>query len=690
MSDFSSVSYSGFWLIPSPLIEINKNYITTNDGRKLSVSYDLTLTGKISSQRGSPTSLYNFSNDGYDTTPETPTADNKLANILRKQKALTQLFSNEGQILRVQSPSAASGIYCFPRINKISFPADIWVEVSDYTINMTADRIYGPNGEYDTDVQHGEFVSSASENWALNNLDTPYTYELKHTISAVGKRVYISGKIVNQPFEYARSFCLNQLKADYITSGVFSPNAGSGIFADSAMFTTGFDMTNLNLYNEQREEVVDELEGSYSLTQTWTVSSGGFIENYNISIANFYENETRSAEVSINGTIVGLASGLNTFNQRYTAANNAWEGYVKNQLYSRASGVALGYTLNTLPNVLSTDRDIIRGTISYQTSYDDRLTGTSGVKESYTIDKRQSLEDFRSIVVVNGSIVGRGSGVPADRYNKAEYAYNQLKFTGFYNRAVQYSQVSGLQTRPFSASFTASPNEGSLSYQIEFTNRYPDAAFELFTVSKNYSRENGITTVSVQGDIEGYATNIYDQGVQATGAQITKYANASSYFIGITGQLYTRAITYSNTSLLTSLPIVTLEAHNPIKGTVSYQYDYNTIPLPSISGALSEIINIGYTSPGEVFASIPIPGRAGRGPITQDINTLTSRAQTISMEVLMPIPTGTLLQRISQKPDPWPIISGIEPTGVFRSEPLENWNPSNGRYTFQRAYLYKS
>lgn len=686
----SSISYSGMYILPVQDIDITKDYQTTADGRKLGVSYSINVNGTLSARRGSPKSDGSFSLDGSDTSAESPNIDDQLGSIIRKQKALTQLFSNEGAAFRVQSPSAASGLLFYPRTTKVSFPAGLWLEVCPYTISLTADRIYGPNGEYDTDVQHGEFVSSASENWALNNLDTPYTYELKHTISAVGKRVYISGKIVNQPFEYARSFCLNQLRADYITSGVFSPNAGSGIFADSAMFTTGFDMTNLNLYNEQREEVVDETEGSYSLTQTWILSSGGFIENYNINVSNFYENENRAIEVSIQGNIIGLSSGLNTFNQRYTAANNAWEGYVKNQLYSRASGVALGYTLNTLPNVVSTDRDILRGTINYQTSYDDRLTGTSGVKESYTIDKRQSLDDFRSIVSVNGSIVGRGSGVPADRYDKAEYAYNQLKFTGFYNRAVRYSQVSGLLSRPYSASFTASPNDGAVSYQIEFTNRDPDAAFELYTVSKNYSRENGVTTVSIQGDIEGYATNIYDVGVQATGAQITKYANASSYYIGITGQLYTRAVTYSNTSLLTSLPIVTLEAHNPVKGTVSYQYDYNTIPLPSISGALSEIINIGYTSPGEVFASIPIPGRANRGPITQDINTLTSRAQTISMEVLMPIPTGTLLQRISQKPDPWAIISGIEPTGVFRSEPVENWNPSNGRYTFQRAYLYKS
>lgn len=686
----SSLSYMGKYLIPVQNVSIVKSYQTTSEGRKLGVNYELEIAGTISARRGSPKSDSTFSLDGTDTVAETPNIDDQLGSILRKQKAITQLFSTEGGLLRIQSPSASSGIHCYPRTTKVTFPGDLWLEVCPYTISLTADRIYGSNGEYDTDVAHEEFVSAATENWSLNNLDTPYTYELKHSISAVGKRVYISGIIVNQPFEYARSFCVNQLKNSYITSGVFSPNAGSGIFADSAMFTTGFDMTNLNFYNEQREEVVDELEGSYSLTQTWTLSSGGFIENYNISIANFYENESRGAEVTIQGNIIGLASGLNTFNQRYTAANNAWEGYVKNQLYSRATSAALGYTLNTTPNVLSTDRDILRGSISYQTSYDDRVTGTSGVKESYTIDKRQSLEDFRSIVSVNGSIVGRGSGVPADRYNKAEYAYSQLKFTGFYNRAVQYSQVSGLQSRPFSASFAASPLDGSLSYQIEFTNRYPDAAFELYTVSKNYSRENGITTVSIQGDIEGYATNIYDVGVQATGAQITKYANASSYYFGITGQLYTRAITYSNTSLLTSLPVVTLEAHNPVKGTVSYQYDYNTIPLPSISGALSEIINIGYTSPGEVFASIPIPGRTGRGPITQDISTLTSRAQTISMEVLMPTPTGTLLQRINQKPDPWPIISGIEPTGVFRSEPIENWNPSNGRYTFQRAYVYRS
>ena len=686
----SAVSYSGQWLIPTQSVNIVKNYQLTSDGRRLGVSYDIDINTTICVDRGSPNSLSVFSTDGQDLPVETPATDDRLAYILRKQNAITQLFSNEGQELRIKSPSNLSGIYCYPRVNKITFPADIWLQTSVYTVSLTADRIYGSNGQFDTDVAHNEFISSATESWNITPGDTPYTYELRHNVTAVGKRVFISGKLPYTPIDYARSFVSGSLKSDYISTSVFSPTAGSGLFADSNMFSSTFNINNLSLYNEQREEVIDETEGSYSLTQTWTLSSGGFIENYNISVNNLYDGDAKSVEVAINGSIVGLSSGYNTYNQRYTAANNAWEGYVKNQLYTRASGAALGYTLQTIPLLVNTDRDPLKGVINYQTSYDDRITGTSGVRETYTIDKRQSLEDFRISVAVNGSIVGRGSGVVADRFAKAEYAYEQLKFTGFYNRAVQYTRVSGLQSLPFDATYTPNPLEGSLSYSILFTNRDPNAALEVYTVNKNYSRENGTTSVSIQGDIEGYATNIYDVGIQATGIQLTKYANASSYWSAVSGLLYNRAITYSNTPLLTSLPVVQAEAHNPIRGTISYQYDYNTIPLPSVSGALSEIITISYTSPGEVFAAIPIPGRSNRGPITQDINTLTSRQQVISMELLMPMPTGTLLQRINQKPDPWAVISGIEPTGVFRSEPIENWSPSNGRYTFQRAYLYKS
>lgn len=687
----SAVSYSGKYIFPVQAITINKEYQTTSDGRKLGATYTIDVNGTISARRGSPMSDGSFSLTGADTTPETPDIDDHLGNIIRKQLALTQLFSNEGQAFRVQSPSAASGLLFYPQTAKVTFPGDIWLEVCPYVISLTTDRLYGPNGEYNTDVPFAEFVNSATESWSINPGDTPYIYELKHNISAVGKRVYISGKVPYTPVEYAKSFVENQLKIDYISSGVFSSTAGSGLFANSNLFDSSFNLNNLNFYNEIREETIDETEGSYGLTQTWTLSSGNFIETYNVAINNFYEGEQRSVEVGIQGTIIGLASGINTFTSRYTNANNAWENYVKNQLYNRASGAVPGYSLQTTPLVLSTDRNVIAGTVSYQTSYDDRIAGVSGVRENYVIDKNQSLEDFRITVNINGSITGRGSGVPSDRFAKAEYAYDQLKFTGFYNRAVQYTQVSGLQSKPFKSSYNPNPLDGSLNYQIEFTNRDPAFAFEQFTVNKNYSRDNGITTVSVQGEIVGYATNIFDAGIQLTGIQLTKYANASSYYQAISGLLYTRAMTYGNgTPTLTTLPITQLEAHNPINGIITYQWDFNTIPLPTISGALSELINISYTSPGEVFAAFPIPGRSNRGPITQDINTLTSRQQAISMEVLMPIPTGSLAQRVSQKPDPWPTISGIEPTGVFKSEPIENWSPTNGRYTFQRAYLYKS
>lgn len=682
----SAVSYSGQWLIPAPLISITKNYSVLGNQKKVGALYTFNVVGVISNDHGSPNSAGTFSTNGSDLTAENIDADDKLAILLRKQTAIRNLFANDGQKFQIRSPSNLSGIYFYPKIKQIEFPEDIFFNISRYNIQMEADVVYGLNDSPDQDFSYNEMIQSANESWAFEQGEVPNTYNLVHTLAAQGKTQYYSSGS-SSAYQNAKSFVENQLKLNYTTSSTFSPLTGTDFTSNSNMNISGY-----NQYNYYRTENNNETDGSYEVVENWILSTGNFLETYTVSLNQLYESDQRAVEGQIQGTVIGLHSNLHDFRTRYTNALAGWNSYVKGQTYPRISGIALGYTLNSIPSLANVDHDPINGRISYSYGYDDRPAGISGVRDIFSVERRMSLEDYRIIVTIQGNLICHSSGDVASRFANSEYVFYRLKNSGdFYNRAVQYSKTSGLQSTPFSHTYTAEPTVGSITYNFEYSNRSPNSVMEEYTVDKRYSREDGVTQVDVAGQIVGYATNIYDDGVTGTDTIGQKYANASSYWTTVSGLLYERALTYGS-NLITYLPVTKVEGHNPLAGIITYNYTFNSVPLPLISGALSEILTINYISPGEVYAALGIPGRSA-GPITQNINTITSRQQTISLEVLMPIPTGsTYAIRLTQKPSVWDLVSGIEPssTDVFRGEPNESWSPTTGRYTFQRSYFYKS
>ena len=228
------VSYSDrngkeLYLIPAPLVSINKQYDTTGDGNVIGAKYSITLNGKLTADRGSPT----WEGLWYDTAvdvPYTPPVDGEAwyRSIQKKQQALSNLFSreNEGGKLHLLPPEDLSveGLQCFPRILSVEFPEQGGgaPNVCDYTIQLECDRIvgYGVKDKDGHQAANKDFlylVQSADEAWSLEEQEqtqleilgtgatTDYlvnhgtykylnkskkVYLLTHTITATGKRRY--------------------------------------------------------------------------------------------------------------------------------------------------------------------------------------------------------------------------------------------------------------------------------------------------------------------------------------------------------------------------------------------------------------------------------------------------------------------------------------------------------------------
>jgi hypothetical protein len=97
----ATVIYDGNAVIPGPLPTVSRETQTADDGTPVGALYTITLRGKIIPWKGSPDSAGSFwTASGY-PPDETKTSDQMMGAILRKQEALTRLFSDQGKTLEL-------------------------------------------------------------------------------------------------------------------------------------------------------------------------------------------------------------------------------------------------------------------------------------------------------------------------------------------------------------------------------------------------------------------------------------------------------------------------------------------------------------------------------------------------------------------------------------------------------------
>jgi len=238
-------------------------------------------------------------------------------------------------------------------------------------------------------------------------------------------------------------------------------------------------------------------------------------------------------------------------------------------------------------------------------------------------------------------------------------------------------------------------------------------ALENFEISIENGLDSSLERVSVQGNVEGLETLTADQ--IGRGDVPTKYPNASGKFNdlitgGVLAPIFLRAKSASEaygslTFPLNSTPLSRSIGTNEIVGTISYNFAYDNRASNIITGTDSEVISIQDTLPGDLFVSIPILGRA-TGPLLQFINTRTEHRRALSIELVMSSGwkdsnyLNALLTKPSltspQKTELDGIINGVSPkndSNIVRyfvnPSPTENWNPREGRYSFNIEWTYE-
>ena len=238
-------------------------------------------------------------------------------------------------------------------------------------------------------------------------------------------------------------------------------------------------------------------------------------------------------------------------------------------------------------------------------------------------------------------------------------------------------------------------------------------ATENYSMSTSTSNSDPFINVSIEGNIKGLNTTPPDAYGDPLYANSGAYPQARSKYnqvtnsgqFGLTSDVYKRANNLVAVQL-NSQPVSLSVSTNQFNGDISYSLAFNNRPTNIVSGVIAESIQVNDTYPGDVFATIPVLGRA-TGPILQYIGGRTEYKRDVSINLTMDytkIPYGnTRNSLILKKPsivEPTAtqiaeLLGELSPAGepgvrkYFISAPTESWSPKEGTYSFNISWTYE-
>lgn len=406
-----------YHLVPAPLVSYQKSFERADDGSFIGCSYLVTLNGDILPNKGNPIASGEsgvWSQAAW-TTSVSPNDDqlaynyesDVLAATIAKQQKIRELFSSGTAIpVMIYGYGRNSGISFVGNVQEISFPEDgRWALPSKYSITLQTNK-------FDDDIPVLQtFVSDVQENWSIQESDqiklnfngydlasTSKTYQVSHSVSAVGKPVYnTSGGYLNgiSPWQQASGYVRGVVGIG--PSGI--PNAKL-----PSLFVAG---SGFAVANRKITESVNKFAGTYEISEEYLVYKTGIspyaaIEQMSISTS---MGEDGLNVIDVQGTVQGLDTNQNNIESTTTNAYSNASGYFS-AIHSQAYNRALSFTgLDWIHPIFinsSVAREPNNGTIAYNYTYNDRPPNIiSGSRvESISINDTHPGQLFASTPVI--------------------------------------------------------------------------------------------------------------------------------------------------------------------------------------------------------------------------------------------------------------------------------------------------
>lgn len=205
----------------------------------------------------------------------------------------------------------------------------------------------------------------------------------------------------------------------------------------------------------------------------------------------------------------------------------------------------------------------------------------------------------------------------------------------------------------------------------------------------------GQSLITVNGTVFGF-------GATETPESGTRLNNAKAYFDVIKPFLYQRAESYKTTgTVVNPSPMTKTATYDYTNGTINYGWAFRTGYGPLVSGAVEESLEINDEGQADVFASIPVPGRAA-GPVIQYMYTRSSPKRTVTYNatfgsgILNNGLSGTnysLLNLYNSRPDTDFMFTTLQPdnnVNFFIETNNIQWNPLRLNYSRTMSWVIDS
>lgn len=584
-SDLASYCFS-----PVPLLAASKEFLRTADNEtRLAVVNQLTFNGTL-----------------LPTLPALSgiTGASCLQLLDRKSDQLCSALEDYGSLVVVDN-SGYTVLNVVPRVASVNFDESQIVNRRDYSIVFEYESEFG-----------NDRVREFNEDWSFEQQEDD-TVGVTHNISAVG----ISDSGVNSSITNARNFVLSKIAGS-------SPNKTQSVLLKQPFVQSIVDVDNLGAYNYILTETSDITAGSYTASETWTLSSGNFKDDRTIEhVFDLNELNNLIETININGTVQGY--GDTTFD-KITNALSGFNTVVVPQInFSAVSGiVSKNFTENRFA-----------GTVSYSLS---RAPLTDeGQLEGRSIQRSIERND-------DGSVTQTVTTTAALRAGASGTIQDAIDFCFANNSPVDSAEPifdASLSGNIVSISTQRDDITRTFSLTRSFTDQLTSLYTEEFTVQRQENIDTSNVTITVQGTIQGL-------GQETSTKSTARFASASgAYFGTIEPLIRDRALVISPTgTCITSNPITSTLGYNQLVGVITYSQSFDSRFLTNNINIIKEDIEINFANRSDVIAQFEIPGKAD-GPVLQDLETKTGLEKTLRITYTMASSTGNCINSVASSND---------------------------------------
>jgi len=512
----------------------------------------------------------------------------------RKSDQLCKALNEDRGNLLIVDASGYPVLSVFPKVTSISFPESQMVQKRDYSLTF----------EYEEPFDSNCKVTEFDETWDFSGQEDD-TISVSHNVSAVGiSESDGTGAMANaKTFVLARADTLDRTQYAFLT----------------APFTPALiDADNLIEFNHIRTENVNETAGSYAITESWVLASGDFKDDRTVD-RSFELNELGALieTKTINGTVQGYGD---TTIEKFQNAQDGFNNFV---------AVEIGFFTSTSVTSKSISENRFAGTVNYSMTFDViDDSPLEGRQITYSLQRNEDATVSQTVTTTASIRLASDSGIQT----AIDFCFaNNFPIDSPIEPFFDSSLSGNLEAVSYQRDELAKTFSLSRTFREQGTPLYR----EEFQISREQNIESAVTSVTVNGTVQGLSTEIGTNSIERFNAA------SGAFFLTIQPLIRDRALEIIPAgSCITSSAINTSLGYNKLNGTITYSSRFDNRFITSNPNIRDEKIDVNYTLQADVIAIIPIPKKSD-GPILQDQETKTGLQKTLRITYTM-TPSGVI------------------------------------------------